>query len=80
MNNPPISITLPTAVLDSLETYVRTQAAYMALTPDAIVSPEGRVLAGKGAQAALAVTQALVNALPAAGLGTLGAALANESN
>ncbi|TCV62712.1 hypothetical protein [Pseudomonas fluorescens] len=79
MSNPPLTVTLDPVLLDSLEAFVRTQAAYMGLPQSALHEQEGRKLAGQGAQAAVAVTQALLKTLPAAGLGSLGEALAELS-
>lgn len=76
MSNPPLTVTLDPVLLDSLEAFVRTQVAYMGLPQSAFLGQEGRLLAGQGAQAAVAVTQALLKALPADGLGSLGEALA----
>lgn len=76
MNNPPLTVTLDPVLLDRLETFVRTHAEYMKLSRDAFLGAEGRALAGQGAQAAIAVTHSLLQALPATELGTLGEALA----
>ncbi|RJX72599.1 hypothetical protein [Pseudomonas sp. LS-2] len=76
MSNRPITVTLSTNLLDSLEAFVRTQSAYLKLDLVSLQGSEGKALAGKGAQAAIAVTKSLINELPLPELGSLGEAIA----
>ncbi|MHC8346705.1 hypothetical protein [Pseudomonas sp. RT6P73] len=78
MNNPaPVTVVLPPSLLDTLETCLRAEVAYLALADDASEDAH-QTAANAYENACRLVAAGLAQLLPGLGLGSLGGALVEK--